>query len=73
MLKVFMIVWACYAPEYTHCEQLSVTEIAREADPMYWCLLNRPWTASMWQLRLNDGWLSFTECRRVSASNLGGQ
>ena len=66
MLKVFLIVWACMEPDYTRCEQLVATEIKREADPMYWCLLNRPWVASMWQLRLNDGWLTFTKCQTVA-------
>ena len=71
MLKVFMVVWACAAPQYERCEQLMSTEIVREADPYYWCLLNRPFAAMLWQKRLNDGWLTFTQCHRTR--NQGGQ
>lgn len=71
MLKVVLIVWACAAPNYLHCEQLMATEIRREEDPMRWCLLQRPGVASMWQLRLNDGWLTFTECRFVNPEKNG--
>ena len=66
MLKVFLIVWACMAPNYLQCERVMAMEITKEDDPMRWCLLQRPWVASMWQRRLNDGWLTFTRCQFVT-------
>ena len=71
MLKVFLIVWACLEPNYTDCEQLIATEIIRDVDPMRWCLLHRPAVAMLWQKRLNDGWLTFTQCKIVNPDKNG--
>jgi len=71
MIKVFLIVMACLRPNFTHCEQLAVTEIVRETDPMRWCLLHRPWVASRWQVRLKDNWLTFTRCEFVNPEKNG--
>ena len=71
MLKVFMIVWACLEPNYTHCEQLMASEVTRGKDPMRWCLLTRPGMAALWQEKLNDGWLTFTKCQIVNPDKNG--
>ena len=64
MIKVLLVVWACYAPRYDQCQQLMSMEITGP-DPMGWCLLNRPSVAMLWQTQVYDGWLTFTHCRRV--------
>ena len=71
VIKVFLVVMACLRPDFTYCEQVAATEITKAADPMYWCLLNRPWVSSMWQLRLNDGWTTFTRCQLVNTGKNG--
>jgi len=70
MIKVFLLVMACYRPDFTYCEELMAEEIIA-SDPMYRCLLIRPAVASLWQLRLNDGWLTFTKCKLVNPTKNG--
>ncbi len=71
MIKIFLVVVACLRPDFTQCEQLTATEIVRPVDPMYWCLLNRPWVSSMWQTKVNDGWTVFTRCQLVNTEKNG--
>lgn len=70
MIKVFLIVMACMRPDFTHCQQLMAEEVTG-SDPMYWCLLNRPRTASLWQARMPERWLTFTRCALVNAEENG--
>ena len=69
MIKVFLVVVACFQPDFTRCVQLMAAEITNEADPMYWCLLNRPATVALWQLRVDerlDGWITFSRCKLIN-------
>ncbi len=70
MLKIFLIVVACARPDFTACQQLMVEEITGP-DSMYWCLLNRPRAAMLWQTRLSDNWLTFTRCQLVNPTKNG--
>jgi hypothetical protein len=70
MIKVFLLVVACMRPDFTTCQQLMAEEITGP-DPVYWCLLNRPFAAMLWQERMNDGWLTFTRCQLVNTEKNG--
>ncbi len=70
VIKIFLIVMACAKPDFTLCEQIMAMKVTGP-DPMYWCLLNRPRAAVMWQTRLNDGWLTFTRCQNVNPTKDG--
>ena len=70
MIKVFLIVMACLEPNYTACQRLTTVEVTGP-DPMYWCLLNRPRAAMLWQLQIKDGWITFTQCQLVNTEKNG--
>lgn len=69
MLKVFMVIIACAKPHYVECVPMKTVE----QPTMRSCFLNRPAGATLFQLRLPDGWLTFTECRRVNMELKGGR
>lgn len=71
MIKVFLIIMACWRPDFVYCEQLMAIEIVEEVDPMYWCLLNRPAVVSKWQTKVNDGWVTFSRCQLVNPTKNG--
>ncbi len=70
MIKIFLVVVACMRPDFTECKMLMAEEITG-FDPMYWCLLNRPRAAMMWQARAGDRWLTFTRCQIVNPTENG--
>lgn len=71
MIKVFLVIVACWQPYFLYCQQLMAIEVIEEVDPMYWCLLNRPAVVSMWQTKVNDGWVTFSRCQIVNPTQDG--
>ena len=72
MIKAFLIVTACLrSTNFTQCEPLTIIKITGP-NPPYWCQLNRPAIASLFQTQVDDGWLTFTRCEIVDSSEGGG-
>jgi len=67
MIKVFLVVVACLAPDYVKCDQIAVY---RMKNPVV-CQLNRPPMVMFYerQNNLNDGWFIFTRCQIVNTEN----
>lgn len=69
MIKVFLVVIACMAPNYTYCEWMESVEMS---DPET-CQLTRPVAAGVFQLQLPEGsgWRTFTRCELINPEENG--
>lgn len=67
MIEAWMIIIACLAPNYTDCERLETIKFENSER----CQLLRPTAAAIFQLDLNDGWLTFTKCELVNPEKNG--
>lgn len=65
MTRLFLIVFACMAPDFSTCHQMSSYEYTLR--PHYECQLDRPYYLMVWQDIVeqhgNHDWLTFTRCR----------
>ena len=71
MLKVWMIVMACMAPDFTTCQRMAAVEWS---DPIT-CQLDRILVSGLWRIKLeNQGhsnWSIFTRCEIVNPEKNG--
>ena len=71
MIKIFLIVMACVAPDFTTCQRMAVVEWSNPIN----CQLDRILVSGLWREKLQSqgysNWSIFTRCEIVNPEKNG--